>query len=338
MDDVARAACVSKQTVSAVINNKSGISEATRARVREIIARLGYEPNFLSSNLRAQRITGVGVVIPSITDPYYAELVRGIEDEAQQHNYSVFLCNSDRIPEKEVSYLHLLRRHRVSGLITTVIEANRAWNEALQKSASERVPVVVIGPGRPVENVVTIGVDDVEGFVKATSHLLDLGHDRIGMVMPPAIPNGKNSQNPRVAGFLKAHAQRKRKVRPELLVPGGYDVTGGRDATAQLMKLAKPPTAIVAANDMAAIGAITKLKELNRRVPEDVAVVGYDNIRIAEWYDPAITTIDQPHYQMGRRSMQVVLERLGNLSDKEEFIKFETTLIVRHSSGPPKES
>jgi LacI family transcriptional regulator len=335
MDHVARAAHVSKQTVSAVINNKSGISEETRVRVRRIIARLDYQPNILASSLRAQRTFTVGVVIPSITNPYYPELVRGIEDEAQRRGYSVFLCNSDENPEKEVSYLHLLRRHRVTGLITTTIQLNQAWTEALQKLASERVPVIVLGPGQPIANVVRVCVDDEEGFVKATSHLLDLGHDRIGMVMPPAGPNG---QSPRVTGFLKAHAQRKKKVPPELLAPGGWHVTDGQSGAAQLMRLAKPPTAIVAANDLAAIGVITKVKELNRRVPQDVAVVGYDNISIAEWYDPALTTVDQPHYRMGQRSMQVILERLENPPHQGELIKFETTLIVRRSSGPPKKS
>jgi DNA-binding LacI/PurR family transcriptional regulator len=181
--------------------------------------------------------------------------------------------------------------------------------------------------------VVRITIDDVEGFVKATSHLLDLGHDRIGMIMPPVDPNG---ESPRVTGFLKAHALRGKEVSPELLVPGGWHVQEGRDAAARLMELPAPPTAIVAPNDMAAIGAITKLKELNRRVPEDVAVVGYDNIAIAEWYDPPLTTVDQPHYQMGQRAMQAMLNRLENLGDSEEVVKFETSLIIRRSSGGPR--
>jgi LacI family transcriptional regulator len=330
MNDVARAARVSKQTVSAVINNKSGISEETRGRIRKIITRLDYQPNILASSLRAQRTFTVGVVIPSITNPYYPELVRGIEDEAQLHGYTVFLCNSDEDAQKEVGYLHILRRHRVTGLIAAIIQVNQAWTEALRKLASQRVPVVVFGPDRAIENVVQICVDDEEGFVKATSHLFDLGHERIGMIMPPSDPGGSSQ---RVSGFLKAHAERRRKVPSELLAPGGWHVMDGRNGAAHLMKLSRPPTAIVAANDMTAIGAITKLKELGRRVPEDVAVVGYDNISITEWYDPPITTVDQPHYQMGRRAMQVVLERLRNADNRTEVIKFETSLVVRRSSG-----
>jgi len=331
MDDVARAARVSKQTVSAVINNKSGISEETRARVRQIIARLDYQPNLLAGSLRAQRSFTVGVVIPSITNPFYPELVRGIEDEAQRDGYSVFLCNTDENQEKEVQYLHLLRRHRIAGLIAATIKVHPAWTEALKRLAVQGVPVVFVpgiyGPG---EHVVCISVDDEEGFVKGTSHLLDLGHRRVAMISPPSEPG---QRSPRVEGFLKAHSQRGRRVPPELIVRGGWHVTDGQAAAACLMQLAPPPTAIVAPNDMAAIGAIAKLKELGRRVPEDVAVVGYDNIAIAEWYDPSLTTVDQPHYEMGRRAMQAVLERLEKPHEPAEMIKFETTLVVRRSSG-----
>jgi len=333
MDDVARAARVSKQTVSAVINNKSGISEKTRARVRQIIARLDYHPNLLAGSLRAQRSFTVGVIIPSITNPFYPELVRGIEDEAQPHGYSLFLCNCDEDAQKEINYIHVLRRHRIMGLIASTAHEHPAWGEALQNLAAQGVPVVVLGSYRPVAKVVQIVVDDEEGFMKATSHLLDLGHERIGMIMPPI---GFNGVSPRVTGFLEAHKQRGKPVAPELLAPGGWHVEDGRDAAAQLMQLPVPPTAIVAPNDMAAIGAITMLKELNRRVPEDIAVVGYDNIKIAEWYDPALTTVDQPHYQMGQRAMQEMLKHLERPSEPPKVVKFETTLIVRRSSGGPR--
>src|ERR1700736_3640766 len=319
MDDVARAARVSKQTISAVINNKSGISEKTRVRIRKIIARLDYHPNMLASSLRGQSSFTVGVVIPSITNPFYPELVRGIEDEAQRHGYSLFLCNSDENPEKEVSYLHLLRRYRIAGLIAVTFNGHPACTQALNNLAAQGVSIVLLlGTSRPSEKVVLLTVDDEEGFVKATSHLFDLGHQRIGMIMPPFDPD---RESPRVTGFLRAHALRGKTVESELLVRGGWHVTDGQKGAAQLMRLAAPPTAIVAPNDMAAIGAITKLKELNLKVPEDVAVVGYDNISIAEWYDPALTTVDQPHYHMGERPSQEMLTRIENPGHTSEVVK-----------------
>ncbi len=330
MDDVARAARVSKQTVSAVINNKSGISEKTRIRIRRIIARLDYHPNLLAGSLRAQRSLTVGVLIPSITNPFYPELVRGIEDVAQLNGYSLFLCNSDEDAEKEIKYIHLLRRHRIAGLIAVTMREHPAWTEALGNLAAEGVPVVVFGLQRPSEQIVRIGIDDEEGFFKGTSHLFELGHKRIGMILPPADLSGVS---PRLSGFLKAHAERGQTAPPELLVPGGWHVQDGRDGAGRLMSLKVPPTAIVAPNDMAAVGAITRIKELGFRVPEDVAVVGYDNIRIAEWYDPAITTVEQPHYEMGRESMSAILRRIAQPGGPGEVVEFETTLILRRSSG-----
>ena len=251
-------------------------------------------------------------------------------DEAQRYSYSV-LCNSDENPEKELNYLHLLRRHRIAGLIAVTIKASGLWTEALEKLAASGFPVVELLTSRTSRRVDIISIDDEGGFVKATAHLLDLGHDRIGLIMPPENPN--EEQNPRVRGFLKAHALRGRKVASELLAPGGWHVANGQNAAAYLMGLARPPTAIAAANDMAAIGAITTLKELERRVPEDVAVVGYDNIAIAEWYDPSLTTVDQSRYQMGKRAMQALLKRVENPNDPAEMVRLETSLIVRRSSG-----
>jgi DNA-binding LacI/PurR family transcriptional regulator len=348
MDHVARAAGVSIQTVSAVINNKSGISEKTRARIRKIIARLDYQPNLLASSLRGQRSFTIGVLIPSIANPFYPELVRGIEDEAQRHGYSLFLCNSDEDPEKEVNYLHLLRRHRIAGLIAGTINEHPAWTQALKNLAAQGVSIVLLlGASRPSEKITLITTDDQEGLVKVTSHLLDLGHDRIGMIMPPLTPTG---EQPRVTGFVQAHALRGKKVEPEVLVQGGWHVTEGQEGALQLMRLPVPPTAIVAPNDMAAIGAITKLrhpdlcqrsgvlklKEMNLKVPDDVAVVGFDNISIARWYDPPLTTVDQPRHQMGERAMQELLKRFENPSTPAEVVKFETSLIIRHSSGGPR--
>ena len=160
MDDVARAARVFKQTVSAVVNNKSGISAKTRERIRKIMIRLDYQPNLLAGSLRGQSSFTIGVLIPSITNPFYPELVRGIEDEAQRRGYSLFLCNSDENPEKEVEYLQLLRRHRIAGLIVATIQVRPAWTEALKNLAAQRVPVVVLGASRPSPSVIHITVDE----------------------------------------------------------------------------------------------------------------------------------------------------------------------------------
>ena len=187
MNDVAKLANVSIQTVSAVINDKPGITERTRFRVRAAIAQLDYHPNFLASSLRAQRSFTIGVLIPSITNPFFPEFVRGIEDVAQKHGYSLFLCNSDDDPQKATAYLHLLRRHRIAGLIAAFQPRNPEGHNVLQSFLAHHVPVVLMGSRQPHENIVMVTEDDEQGTFLVTSHLLDLGHRRIGMITPFAV-------------------------------------------------------------------------------------------------------------------------------------------------------
>jgi LacI family transcriptional regulator len=329
MNDVAKLANVSIQTVSAVINDKPGITEPTRFRVRAAIAQLDYHPNFLASSLRAQRSFTIGVLIPSITNPFFPEFVRGIEDVAQKHGYALFLCNSDDDPQKATAYLQLLRKHRIAGLIAAFQPRDPEAHSVLQSLLAHHVPVVLMGSRQPHERIVTVTEDDEHGTFLVTSHLLDLGHRRIGMIMPPT---GSEVEKNRVTGFLKAHASRSIEVAPELLVPGGFDVPDGQRGVSALMQLPKPPTAIVAANDLVAIGSLNTLRHMNKRVPEEMAVVGYDNIRMAELFHPSITTIAQPLYEMGETAMGAVLARISNRELGGEIIRFETRLIVRASS------
>jgi DNA-binding LacI/PurR family transcriptional regulator len=330
MLDVAKLAKVSIQTVSAVINDKPGITDQTRVRVREAVAKLDYHPNLLASNLRAQRSFTIGVVIPSITNPFFPEFVRGIEDVAQQHGYSLFLCNSDDDDQKENRYLQLLRKHRIAGLIAAIQPSEPEGRKALQNLLEHGVPVVLLGALRPDERIVNLAIDDTQGSYLVTAHLLDLGHRRIGMIKPPT--GGEVGKN-RVVGFLEAHRTRAIHIDPELLVPGGFDLSDGQRGVVALLGLRNPPTAIVAANDLVAIGALNALSHLNKRVPEDLAVVGYDNIRMAEVFNPAITTIAQPLYRMGETAMEAVLARISNSNLAGETVRFKTTLIVRSSSS-----
>jgi LacI family transcriptional regulator len=329
MNEVAKLANVSIQTVSAVINEKPGITQHTRLRVREAIAQLDYHPNFLASSLRAQRSLTIGVLIPSITNPFFPEFVRGIEDVAQKRGYTLFLCNSDDDEQKEISYIQLLWRHRIAGLIAAFQPRKPEGKNLLKNLVSHHVPVVLMGSHRPDQKVVSLTVDDVQGTFLATSHLLDLGHRRIGMITPPT---GSDVEVNRVAGFLRAHKARGFKVDRALLVPGGFDVSDGQRGAVELMRLPQPPAAIVAANDLVAIGALKALRHLNKRVPEDVAVVGYDNISMAELFNPPITTIAQPLYRMGESAMEALLARINEPGLDGEVIRFETELLIRASS------
>jgi DNA-binding LacI/PurR family transcriptional regulator len=328
--DVAKAAAVAIQTVSLVINDKPGISEPTRVRVLQAVRELDYHPNNLGKSLRSRRTYTIGVLIPSVTNPYFSEIVRGIEDAAHRAGYSVFLCNTDGEPEKLSLYLEILHRHRVAGLICTMPPNG---NQVVEDLVAHGTPVVLLGGGMAQTDarIVIVTADERQGERTATAHLLGLGHRRIGLITGPA---GLAVTTARVYGYEDAFLDFALEPDPELVVPGGFNVADGEEGAAQLLRLAQPPTAIIAANDLVAIGAIMALKRGGQRVPEDVSVIGYDDIGLAAIYDPALTTIAQPLYAMGVSALQATLDRVGSPALPGEIIRFETQLVVRDSVLP----
>jgi LacI family transcriptional regulator len=328
--DVARVAAVSIQTVSAVVNRKSGISEPTRERVWRAVQELQYRPNGIASSLRAQRSHTVGVVIPTITNPFFPEFVRGAEDAASEKGYSIFLCNADEDSEKEIQYLWLLQRHRVAGILVSSVSGPAASELVLKELASKHMPVACLGPRRAEEGIATLCVRESEIGRVAAKHLLELGHRRIGFITPP--PSKCISQL-RIEGFKNAFVEAGLPLRPEYLVEGGFEFQNGIQGAEQLLSLRYPPTAILAANDLVAIGAIATLKKHGHRVPKDVSVVGIDDIQMAALLDPPLTTVAQPIYEMGRQGMESILLRIQNPELESSEIMFETQLMIRQSTA-----
>ena len=332
MTDVARAARVSLQTVSAVINGKPGISEPTRERVRSVIRQFDYHPNGFASSLRARRSFTVGVVIPTITNPYFPEFVRGLEDVAHRQGYSVFLCNSDHDQSKEINYLQLLRRHRVAGYVVAYGLSNSEGDRILAELAADGIPVVTLGTRQLHPRAVTLLADDVHGTKGITTHLVELGHRRIGFISPP---EGGDVHRHRLAGYLGALEKAGIAAEPALIAPGDFSVKAGQRGAARLMKLGHPPSAIVAANDLVAIGAINALRRMRKRVPEDVSVTGYDDIPLARLFHPALTTMAQPVHEMGTAGMAALLARIEDPKLTGAAIRFKSKLLVRESTAPP---
>jgi DNA-binding LacI/PurR family transcriptional regulator len=329
--DVARVAEVSIQTVSAVVNRKPGISEPTRERVLRAIEHLQYRPNGIASSLRAQRSHTVGVVIPTITNPFFPEFVRGAEDAASQKGYSIFLCNADEDGEKEIQYLWLLQRHRVAGILVSSVSGPAASEPVLKELASNHMPIACLGAARPGQGIVTLSVRESEITRVAASHLLELGHRRIGFITPPPC---KSIARLRIEGFQKAFSDAGLPLRPEYLVDGGFEFQNGIRGAERLLSLRFPPTAMVAANDLVAIGAIATLKKHGYRVPKDISVVGIDDIQMAALLDPPLTTVTQPIYEMGRQGMESILRRIHHPELETSEILFETQLTIRQSTAP----
>jgi LacI family transcriptional regulator len=289
--DVARVAKVSIQTVSAVVNQKHGISNPTRERVLHAIENLQYRPNGIASSLRAQKSHTIGVVIPTITNPFFPEFVRGGEDAASEKGYSIFLCNADEDTEKEIQYLRLLQRHRVAGILVSYVCGPAASEPVITELASHHLPIACLGTAPPGRGIVSLRVCESQITKVAAKHLLDLGHRRIGFITPPP---SKNIAQMRIEGFRKALIEANLPIRPEYLVDGGFDLQDGIRGAEQLLSLRYPPTAVVAANDLVAIGVISTLKKRGHRVPADISIVGIDDIPMASLLDPPLTTVSQP--------------------------------------------
>jgi LacI family transcriptional regulator len=332
--DVARVAGVSVQTVSAVINGQPGASKATRERIRHIIKELDYQPSSLARGLRSQSTRTIGILIPTLTNPYWTEMVRGAEDMAHRNGYAVFLGNTEGEPTRHSAYLQSLRRQRVVGIF--FCDDVSCVEEVDQLTASGVHVVVNMAGWQPRGKAVSLAIEDEVAGCTATTHLLDLGHRRIGFIGPWNVAGivvfGHNTGLPRRQGYERALRERGVEPDPDLAVMGQYDVADGQTGARRLMEAVSPPTAIVAANDLIAIGVLRALKRLGKQVPEDVAVVGFDNIPIAKLYDPPLTTVAQPLYEMGTCATQAILDRVQDPELPGGRFIFPTTLIVRRST------
>jgi LacI family transcriptional regulator len=336
MAEIAKALGVSVQTVSAVVNGKPGISSKTQARVRDAIVQLEYRPNEQARTLRGAKAKTVGVIIPSITNPYFPEFVRGVEEAARMAGYSIFLCNTDTELKHLLEYFALIRANRASGLICSVGIVGEWLNNPdvtswIHKFTRDEVAVVLngrFGEKLPVKSVL---VDTMAAIRDATRHLLDLGHRRIGLVSPPT---GLAVTTERVCAYRDAFAELGCPLDPDLIVPGDFDLQAGAEAARQLMHRSVRPTAIVAANDLAAFGAISALSAMGLRVPEDVSVLGFDDIAFAKIFLPALTTIAQPVYQLGREALRLATSAIPVGGEVGEVVVLPACFIARNSTGP----
>ncbi len=322
MREVAQRANVSTQTVSAVLNGKSGISEATTLRVRQTIAAMGYSPNLLASSLRSGRSTTIGLLLNNVANPFFAEIARGVQDVAQARGYSVILCNHDGDPAKIRAYLDLLNQYQVAGVL------GEPYEEVAGPNAG--------GPGGYMLSGLLPGIgthpaDEERGGYVATAHLLDLGHRRIACLTGP---RPSRPGDGRLAGYRAALRDWAVTADERLIVQGAFDFVSGLGAWS-LLDQDPRPTAIFAHNDLMAIGVVVALKQAGLRVPEDLAVVGYDDTEIAGLYDPPLSTVAQPTYNLGAQSMTVLADRLaGHSASSTPAAPLACELIVRRSSVP----
>jgi LacI family repressor for deo operon, udp, cdd, tsx, nupC, and nupG len=326
--DVARRAGVSVATVSRVVNHSAHrVSAPTRRRVLEAVQALGYQANVIAQGLKKRASRTVALIVPDISNPFFPAIARGIEDVASQHGYAVLLCNTYEDLARERAYLDLLRKRWVDGVIFATAGTNTAHLRALRR---EGRPVVLVARDVDGVRIDAVLVDNFSGSYQATAHLLRLGHRRIAHIAGPA---SLHVARERRRGYERALADAG--LPPSSIVVGEGDFTadGGRRAVAAWLQRQVEFTAVVAANDLMAIGALEALRAAGRRVPDDVAVVGFDDITFASLVQPALTTVAQPKYRMGQLAMQRLLELMAGASPAGRRMVLEPQLIVRESCG-----
>jgi DNA-binding LacI/PurR family transcriptional regulator len=327
--DVARRAGVSIATVSRALNGRERISPETRARVLEVAKALGYQPNDLARGLAGMGTRTIALLLPDITNPFFPELVKGVQTLADERGHLLLLCHNADDGDKARADIAMLRRKQVEGIL---LVAGTLRGRGIAE-ATAGIPTVVLD--RRVRGLRSdlVTVDHRAGARMAVEHLLRLGHRRIAHLTGPA---GVISAKERHLGWQQALTAAGIDPDPELVVQADFLEDGGYFAGRELLDRGAAFTAIFAANDLSAIGLLKSLTEAGLRVPDDVSVVGFDGIHLTAYTAPTLTTVAQPVFDLGRRAAELLIDRLaGAATATPRTVVLETTLIVRASTGPP---
>jgi len=328
--EVAAHAGVSVATVSNVLNRPEIVAQQTRDRVNASIRQLGFVRNESARQLRAGRSRTIGLVVLDVANPFFTDVARGVEDEASKAGLAVILCNSDDQERKEKRYLELLEAHRVQGVLITPVAGAGSRLARLQRRGTS---VVLVDSRSPSPGQCSVAVDDVLGGDLAMSHLLAAGHDHIAYVSgPPAIRQVADRRE----GALRALARAGRAADDlEVIDAGALNVAGGQKAGAEIAALppGSRPTAVFCANDLIALGVLQEMTRNHIRVPEDVSIIGYDDIDFAAAAAVPLTSVRQPRHQLGSTAARLLLdEAAGDGTHQHRQVIFEPELVVRQST------
>ena len=320
--DIAKAAGVSHSTVSRALSDSPLIKNETKTRIQHLAQEMGYSPNAVARSLVTRQTYTVGVVVTTIADPFIAEIVQGIEATAHDHGYTVILCNSGAVPEREIAAVEMLRSKRVDGVIVTASRIGALYLEHLERIG---VPIVLINNHNEQSGryTFTVTVDNRHGGHLATEHLIQLGHRRISYV---AYTANYSSDLDRLTGYRQALIEGGIEPDLALVFPGNGRPDGGERALMSMMSLNEPPTAVFCYNDMTAMGLIYAARQAGLSIPQNLAVAGFDDILFASYLYPPLTTIAQPKVEMGQQAMHMMLSLITARDDGHE------ELVLRQGS------
>jgi LacI family transcriptional regulator len=327
MADVAREAGVSKMTVSRVVNKKGEISPATREHVLEVIARLGYRPSAIARGLATSRTGTLGLVVPDIANPFFSEIARGVEDQAYAAGYNVFLCSTNEDPRREKEVLDSLEEKLVDGLILC---SSRLAQDDLSAAVDEFPAVVLVNRSVVEGDAGVVRVDSELGGRIAAEFLLAAGHRAVGFLTGPATSfDGRL----RVSGYRRALEDAGITPPSEWEYGCPSNVQGGLEAAREFLLTHPELTALICYNDLVAVGALQACTQLGRRVPEDLAIVGFDDIPTAALVTPSLTTCRSAQFEIGFQAMRLLLDRIHGCAEGCEEILVRPELVVRASAS-----
>ncbi len=337
--DVARESGVNISTVSRALNNTYGVNEQTRKHVIEVARRIDYRPNHVARGLVTGRLPTIGLVVSDIRNPFFSEVARGAEDAAYRAGRDLVLCNSDLKAEKQMDYFESLLAKRVDGIVMNSVAAlSRAQQDQLRAAG---VPIVLLNRSSVYARFSSVLGDNLQGGEIAGKYLIDLGHTKVGHITGP---RGHGNLTDRAKGFLRAFHDRG-LPEPEVIC-GKHTFAGGHKSASQMLRADLKITAIFAGNDVLAFGCIRAAIENGIRIPDDLSIVGFDNVEMSQITNPPLTTIDQPKYEIGKAAIEMLLNMLAKdgVCEPEHrmigvrLIERQSCRRISGSAGPKRKS
>ncbi|GMB08822.1 LacI family DNA-binding transcriptional regulator [Thermolongibacillus altinsuensis] len=330
IEDVAKLTGLSRTTVSRVINNHPYVSEDKRKLVIEAMNKLGYVPNSSARSLRNQKTDVIALFVPRITNPFFSQLVESTEIAAADHGYQLIICQTRYSPEKELNYMNLLKTKQVDGVILASLQND--WEKL--EPFLDYGPIVLCNEFEDRANVPTVKLDQVYGGYIATKHLIEQGHTKIAYCCGGYRSNVAKS---REIGFRQALSEHKLSFDERYAFRDAFNIADGKRVFQKMITLPDPPTAVFTGSDEVAAGILSEARKHGYRVPEDLAIVGFDNQAITELMDPMITTVHQPVKEMAQKAVDIIVEKIQSRKyRKKEIYEFPLQLIVRESTVSKK--
>lgn len=331
--DIARRAGVSIATVSRVINESKPVSKELKAKVMKIINETGYKPNALARGLIKKETGLIGIVIPDIANQNFAQLIKGIEGIADENNFDIIVSNSHGVVEKELEILNVFREKQIDGIIFSGVFLTDEHKIFFERYG---LPTVTVTQNFSQLNIPSVTINNFQAAYDATTHLIDLGHKSIGMITGPLKDIASGME--RYRGYSAALKEYGVEERGDYVKEGDFSLNNGYILMNEILNLCSYPTAIFAASDKMAVGAMNCCFDKGLQVPEDISIVGFDNIELASAVRPALTTIHKDNKKMGATTASLLIKRIKKLEDAAWNLHIPYQLVVRKSTCPPERS